>query len=436
MTRGALTSGRRPPRRAFLAATAVGILTLLGTTGGCGGGKPPEPARPPASVRPKTPTSLVLVDLSGVRYDEVSPPGDAGASPSALPTFRALATEGTFFTQAVSPAPWDLPAVVGLLTGNLPSECAVRGRPGDGQNLIPAVETLAETLAEGGYATAGFTAGGRIASAARLSDGFGTWREIPDDAARLEAAKSWLATLAPDRPRFLFLHAAVGAPAGATRAQRLAELDAWLRDARALAKGVATKDGAWFVALSDHGDVLSEREGVAATGEANVLDAQLRVPLVAIGPGFAPGRRDESVGLVDVVPTVRDRIGLGPWPTNDGRSLGPLLDGKTPGGRPVRSEAWLLVSTPEGRTVMHLHAVRLPTAKYVAAYDESTGKWEAALFDLVADPTETKPGPADDLARLGPEFVAIVERIRKELKGGEELHADKIAGPYFARPGR
>ena len=73
-------------------------------------------------------------------------------------------------------------------------------------------------------------------------------------------------------------------------------------------------------------------------------------------------------------------------------------------------------------------------AGYAFAKRRFAGK--AALFDLVADPTETKPGPADDLARLGPDFVAIVDRIRKELKGGEELHADKVAGPYFARPGR
>lgn len=432
----------RPTRsRARLAALVLSIAALAGTTGGCGGGDepaPPGPARPPASVRPTRPTSLVLVDVSGVRYEEVEATSRDGApASSAMPAFLGLAGEGTFFTQAVSPASWDVPAIVGLLTGNLPSECAIRGRPGaDGPSLIPAIPTLAQMLSDGGYATGGFTAGGRVTSAARLDKRFDAWGETDDDATRLSLAKAWLATVEPGRPRFLFLHANVGGRTGAARAQRLAALDAWLRDARDLARGVTTKDGVWFVALSDHGDVLTEREGVPATGEAGVLDAQIRVPLAAVGPGFPAGRLDASVGLVDLVATVRDRLGLEPWATIEGRTWAPLLSGTPGAGRPIHAEAWRRVPTKEGgQADLSIYAVRLPGAKYVARFDDHTGKTEQTLFDLAADPTETREaGDANDLARFGPAFVSAVESVRAVLTQGQRLRADPNAHGYFGEP--
>jgi arylsulfatase A-like enzyme len=53
----------------------------------------------------------------------------------------------------------------------------------------------------------------------------------------------------------------------------------------------------------------------------------LHVPLIVRVPGQPPGVVDDVVGLIDVVPTVLDLLGVPPLATATGRSLRPHLDG-------------------------------------------------------------------------------------------------------------
>ena len=422
---------RLAPRCAALAVVASALAA-------CGGGDPPAPAAPVRRAAPTTPRSLVLVDLSGVRYEEVVPAGDAVPAASAQPVFRALEKDGAFFTQATASAAWDTPSIAGILTGLSPDQCTVNGRPADGvRAMIPAIETLAEMLSEAGYATAAFTAGGRIARYARLDQGFQVWEEVVDDAARLARARAWLGGLAKDRPRFLFLHAALtlesAPPTTADRPNRLAALDRWLGEARALADATRPRDDAWFVALSDHGDVRFDREGGLDPGDTGVSDGLVRVPVAVVGPGFRPGPIDASVTLLDLVPTVRDLIGLEPLRVVEGHSWRPLLDGRPSEGRAAITQGWRRVSTPSGRTNQHVIGVRVPAAKFAAAFDKGTGRWVEELFDLRADPRELSPLAATDLARFGEAFAQAVEVVRTALKGGQKIYDDPLTGPYVHR---
>src|SRR5207244_4054631 len=89
------------------------------------------------------------------------------------------------------------------------------------------------------------------------------------------------------------------------------------------------------VLLSDHGEQFGEH---GLHGHANSLfDELLHVPLIVRAPGLVkPGLRiSNTVGLVDVLPTVLDLLNLPPARWAQGRTLMPLLLGKGRLGNPA-----------------------------------------------------------------------------------------------------
>ncbi|MGB1700199.1 MAG: sulfatase, partial [Nannocystaceae bacterium] len=78
-----------------------------------------------------------------------------------------------------------------------------------------------------------------------------------------------------------------------------------------------------IVFASDHGENLGEHG--ARTHGTDLFDATTRVPLAFHIPGMAGALIDRTVGNIDVLPTIRDLLGLSPDPTHSGRSLVPLM---------------------------------------------------------------------------------------------------------------
>ena len=80
------------------------------------------------------------------------------------------------------------------------------------------------------------------------------------------------------------------------------------------------------VVLSDHGDFTGEY-GLQRKGAA-MPDALMRIPLGFAGPGIVPQVREELVSIIDVLPTLAERL-TGSIPAGvQGRSLDPLLEGR------------------------------------------------------------------------------------------------------------
>jgi arylsulfatase A-like enzyme len=69
------------------------------------------------------------------------------------PNLDKLAAEGVLFEQAISPAPWTLPAIASLFTGLYPSQIGVYTRG----VLATAYSSLTQQLSQNGYATFGIT---------------------------------------------------------------------------------------------------------------------------------------------------------------------------------------------------------------------------------------------------------------------------------------
>jgi arylsulfatase A-like enzyme len=132
-----------------------------------------------------------------------------------------------------------------------------------------------------------------------------------------------------------------------------------------------------IVFTSDHGEGLAHHQMVR---KSSLYDEAAKVSLIFSWPGHIPENRTDTTHLVsgmDITPTLCDYAGIKPPKNMRGRSLRPILEGKSvPANNFVVTE----VSTNTGRMV------RTPSFKYITYKDDSVEQ----LFDMRTDPGETK----------------------------------------------
>ncbi len=186
------------------------LLVLLGLIASCPGkDRGGEPASPtPVATRPP---DVVLILVDALRADHT---GYMGLALPATPNLDRLAGEAAWFSRAYAASSWTLPSTVSLLTGKQVWEHrAVRdmdNREHFGR-LQATIPTLATTLKERGYRTAGFVNNTLLAPEFGLAQGFDTYdfhgaAPVGHRSAHetVEAATAWLDSGA--EPAFLFVH--------------------------------------------------------------------------------------------------------------------------------------------------------------------------------------------------------------------------------------
>jgi arylsulfatase A-like enzyme len=106
------------------------------------------------------------------------------------------------------------------------------------------------------------------------------------------------------------------------------------------------------VFMSDHGEELFER---GDGSHSSFYDSVIHVPLFFVGPGIPAGREFvRMVGLVDVMPTILETVGIRPPPQVEGKSAFAEKDaqdyehGYTLGLEYVRSAKWKLLRNEFG----------------------------------------------------------------------------------------
>jgi arylsulfatase A-like enzyme len=427
----ALAPRRWPRALAALASPPVALsLWVAAALGGALAGRSAalaDVARAPAPPAPASlahAPNLLLVVADSLRADALSCSGAPGAP--LTPALCRIAADGTRydgFTHAASTRA----AVATLLTSLLPSR---HGAASAEATLRGEVETLAEALAAGGYATGAVVASAALAPSSGLGQGFAEYRRLPpghafgatDSSARLalhRLARAAGGIVLPhllaepfpadaravnarafaflDRHRdgrfFLFLHYADAdlpwlrhphdgagkTGAAARRALYLGEV-AFLEAsfARLLAEldALGLYEDSVIVLAGDHGTELGERGGF---GRGRTLyDEQLRVPLFVKWRGGEPLAPPALPGvparLLDVAPTLLARAGVRAPAAMQGRDLA--------GERPPPEADRLVFAEENG-----LRAVRTERWKWLEA---AHGPTPRALFDLVADPGETR----------------------------------------------
>jgi hypothetical protein len=143
------------------------------------------------------------------------------------------------------------------------------------------------------------------------------------------------------------------------------------------------------------------------------------MPFLVRFPGrIQPGSVNKDMVLnVDFGPTFLDLAGLPVPKEMQGRSIRPLLEGKTPAD--WRKSMYYHYYEYPGAHMVHRHyGVRTETHKLIYFYE--LGEWE--LYDLEKDPNELKSVYSDPAyAPVVQELKAELERLRKELGDTEEF---------------
>jgi arylsulfatase A-like enzyme/Tfp pilus assembly protein PilF len=370
---------------AFFAVAAATLLPAAAAAGGAAAA--PHRASPRASV--------VLITIDTTRADHL---GCYGASGAATPTLDGLAARGVRFEQALSPVPLTAPAHASILTGRVPRRHGLRDNVGF--VLDAKVPTLAEALAASGYDTAAFVSAAVLDRAVGLDRGFKAY----DDTVRvgdrrafnyeeraasqtLDAVLARLPTLGT--PFFLWVHfydphfPYVPPEPFASRFKgrpydgEIAFVDAQVaRLLDALRRRGATP---LVIVAGDHGESLGEHG--EATHGIFLYQATQRVPMILYGPGVPSGRvvRD-TVGLVDVAPTIAALLDLPPLPGEDGRSLLPAIRGSRSEAADYEMESFYAAFAYGWSP---LRALVSGPWKYVGAP-------RPELYELPTDPRESK----------------------------------------------
>lgn len=369
---------------------------------------------------------VILITIDTVRADRTPPL----LPTAAMPALAGLAAGGAAFTRAYAPGNVTRRSLPSLVTSLSPTR--VRGRmSGWGLRLDPRHVLLAERFAAAGYETAGFLCCEHFWGPQRdlgWNRGLQTLRLIEDGDALAQQARNWLVERAAAqrsqkpgerRPLFLWMHfmephkwngTAGLLPAPADVLPRydatLTRVDAMLAT---VLEGLAADPRPRLIAVtSDHGEGLGEH--ATPYHSTNLYDSLLHVPLVITGPGIAPMRPAEVVGLIDVAPTLIELAGfaLPPPPQLEGRSLAPLLRGQ----RPSDDEGGLAYAAmiPDLAVTERLEALIRGRWKIIRSGRSGPGANGGGagveLYDLIADPAE-----AVNLAGSAPQFREMIQLL-------------------------
>lgn len=145
-----------------------------------------------------------------------------------------------------------------------------------------------------------------------------------------------------------------------------------------------------------------------------MYEFSLRVPYIVRYPGhIKPGSSNQAMTInCDYAPTFLDYAGV-PIPADmQGRSLRPILEGKTPADW-RKSMYYRFYEYPQPHRVHPHYGVR--SERYKLIYFHTLDEWE--LYDLEKDPNELKSVYDDPAyASVRQEMKAELERLRSELK--------------------
>ena len=367
---------------------ALIVVVLCVATISCRAAQSNSPAPAAASAQ-----NLVLITIDTLRADHV---GAYGYKAAHTPTLDRLAHEGVLFTHAYATAPITLTSHASLLTGRYP---AGHGARHNGMRIDLQTPTLADKLAEAGFATGAFIAAYPLDRRFGLSKGFQTYgdrmppsrngRAVNERPGRevVDEALSWLGSHR-DRRFFLWVHlfephAPYGDPSDPRHLPAQARYDEEVTEAdrqagRLIDALEPIRRSTLIVAAADHGEAFGEHGEIGHS--IFVYDTTLRVPLILTGAGVPPARTiDDRVALIDVAPTVMRLLGVAPF-DSDGIDIGPALSGSKLPDRNLYAESFAPLLDFGWSP---LHVMRSNQWKYIEAP-------RPELYNIADDPNEDR----------------------------------------------
>lgn len=394
----------------------------------------------------EAPANIVLISLDTVRPDYL---GCYGYEKDTSPALDALAQDSALFLNCFSTSSWTLPAHVSLLTGQSSRQHQVYYPY---ERFDSSTLTMADHLRQQGYTTVAFTGGGYLSSQFGFAKGFDRYQELllhGENAIRWDEAEK-LAEMANDWIRknrgkkfFLFLHTyqphdpyANLSPQGKSFLENSASWDqvnmeellqdtgrfqtafsdAEKRNIKALYEGEVRYTDQMFVksvletlkqnglysntliiVTSDHGEEFFDHE--SWLHDHSLYNEGIRIPLIIKFPQtrYSGKRLDALTRITDIVPTALEFAGIPRAGLEiDGISLIPIVQKNERSERSVFSHLALrssqdppsVVSLIRGNLKIIVH--RVIESPYIESRSYKISDYQVELYDLAADPQETK----------------------------------------------
>ena len=445
------------------------LVLALALSGAAGCREQPR-AQPGPSPRPRAAAAgsgynLLLITIDTLRADHL---GLYGYRRATSPSIDALGRRAMVFDQAYTFWPKTRGSFAMVMTGRTPSQ---NGYSKKHPLILGFNPTLATALKAGGYATAATVDNPNVAAQHGYAQGFDSYREtwtekgLGSEVDRTRAITAdgarYLRSAPREKPFFLWLHYV--SPHGpyeppapydtrfmdeqSRQGPRLRRVDGfhggvrreWARqDGLPLGHYVALYDGeiaavdaevgqvlaaleesgqaarTVVVLTSDHGESLGEHGYYFDHGE-DLFDPCLRIPLLVAGPGVKPGRSDELVSTLDLMPTLLDAAKVAYPPGLEGGSLLPLAAGS---GQLARPRLFAQNERNLSATLDRRHKL--------VATPRQAGGHDFALYDRQADPGETA-----DAAGKQPDVLRTQRRELElffERSDREWGHTRKLVG--------
>ena len=385
-----------------------------------------------------TPPNIFFLAIDSLRADAVF--GNSVPTPN----IDAFAARGAAFRQAICTTTTTTPSFSSMLTGRYPPHHGVRGL--QGYRLSPSATTMAETFGKAGYETHAEVTGPLLPETGILR-GFEEARHRPGYKAPffgwreevIERMRSYV------DPWFMLLHIwevhrPYRSPPDFEKRKDKAGYEAAVAASDDYLKPIfeAAGDNTIVVITGDHGEGYPESQlGFYAVKGARkarrvlklgkwlpALDHKLaereighgfalyehlvRVPLIIAGPGVTSQVIDDQVRHVDLFPTLADLCGIEPPSSMDGRSLRPLMEGRSLPSEPAYLEA--VGVKLEGDRIL---GVRTPDWKLL-----KRGNGRLSLYKLNGG---SAPNEKRNLYRRHPEVVKQLESVLQKISSSEAV---------------
>jgi len=298
---------------------------------------------------------VVLISIDTCRADHI---GCYGYSRNTTPNIDALAREGNLFNHVISPVPLTLPAHSSMLTGTIPLYHKVRDNIG--YKLDESYTTLAEMMKTKGFTTAAFIGAYVMDSEFGLSQGFDIYDDEIADSGDISSAvnertanqitllaNNWLTNHRNDK-FFLFLHyydphsgykvhpefnfqSFIGVQTIRDKYDsEIAFTDHYIGEVINKLKNLGLYESTLIIVTADHGESLNHQHD--ETGHSYfIYHTTVHVPLIIKIPGVSTSRRfHQTVGLVDILPTICSLTGIEVADHIQGVDLCSYLENKIP----------------------------------------------------------------------------------------------------------
>jgi len=272
--------------------------------------------------------NVLLISMDTTRADRL---GCYGYDKNTTPNIDSFAKEAVLFKSVVAPIPFTFPSHLSMMTGTIPPYHGVHDN--DGRTIKDSHLTLAEVLKDNGYKTAAIIASFALNVQFGLDQGFDSYSDFKDhsegkvnfingrrasDTARL--TNKWLQENKDDK-FFLFTHYydphyPYNPPEGFIEPFKdspydgeIASVDHAIGQVIEKLKELGLYDNTMIIITSDHGEMLGQHE--EGGHGYYIYEGAVKVPLIVKVPGSKKSRRiDETVGLIDIFPTVCSYLGI------------------------------------------------------------------------------------------------------------------------------